>query len=123
MVVAESYLRETYQGRALDQVFSNYVAATDGLVIFTFGASKGWYATAGEVIRKFEPYAIEPVDTTGAGDSFRAGIVFGFLRGWSAENTIDFASAVAAMNCIRFPGVMNSPDLDEVSAFMAGSTF
>ena len=122
VVVAESYLRETYPDRDLDEVFSHYVAATPGLVIFTFGASKGWYATAGEAVRKFEPYAVEPVDTTGAGDSFRAGIVFGFLRGWSVENTIDFASAVAAMNCTRFPGVMNSPDLDEVSAFMAGST-
>lgn len=121
VVVAESYLRETYPDSDLDDVFNSYVAATSGLVIFTFGASKGWYATAGEDVRKFEPYAVEPVDTTGAGDSFRAGIVFGFLRGWATENTIDFASAVAAMNCTRFPGVMESPDLDEVSAFMGGA--
>ena len=87
-------------------------------MIFTFGNDLLWYAGPDETIKSFQPYPIDPVDTTGAGDSFRAGVVYGFLNGWSADKTIDFAAAVAAMICTRFPGVLNSPTLDEVVDFM-----
>ena len=72
-------------------------------------------------VNYFEPYSIDPVDTTGGGDSFRAGIVYGFLKGWDENRTIQFAAAVAAINCTRFPGVMNTPTIDEVSVFMSES--
>jgi sugar/nucleoside kinase (ribokinase family) len=58
------------------------------------------------------------MDTTGGGDSFRAGIVYGFLEGWSDDKMVDFAAAVAAITCSRFPGVMNAPAYDEVSDFV-----
>jgi sugar/nucleoside kinase (ribokinase family) len=87
-------------------------------VIFTFGNDLFWYARPDETIKSFQPYSIDPVDTTGAGDSFRAGVVYGFLNGWTVDKTIDFAAAVAAMTCTRFPGVLNSPTLDEVVDFM-----
>jgi sugar/nucleoside kinase (ribokinase family) len=67
------------------------------------------------------PFAIEPVDTTGAGDSFRAGIVYAFLRGWDDARAMTFAAAIAAINCARFPGVLNSPSIDEVDAFIAAA--
>jgi sulfofructose kinase len=45
-------------------------------------------------------YRIKPVDTTGAGDIFHAGFIFGFLQGWPLEQTLDFACAAAALNCM-----------------------
>jgi sugar/nucleoside kinase (ribokinase family) len=69
-----------------------------------------------------EPLPIEPVDTTGGGDSFRAGVVYGCGAGWDDERTVTFAAAVAAINCTRVPGVLNSPALDEVEAMLAAST-
>jgi sugar/nucleoside kinase (ribokinase family) len=39
-------------------------------------------------------------DTTGAGDVFRAGFIFGLLRGWPLERQLDFSCAAAAMNCM-----------------------
>ena len=61
---------------------------------------------------------IDPVDTTGGGDAFRAGIVYGFLKGWTDDKMVDFAAAVAAITCTRFPGVLNAPTCDEVSDFV-----
>jgi sugar/nucleoside kinase (ribokinase family) len=58
------------------------------------------------------------VDTAGGGDTFRAGIVYGFLKGWSDDKMIDFAAAIAAIVCTRFPGVLNAPTYDEVVDFM-----
>ncbi len=44
-------------------------------------------------------YRVEVVDTTGAGDIFHAGFIYGLLRGSTLEQTLDFACAAAALNC------------------------
>jgi sugar/nucleoside kinase (ribokinase family) len=40
------------------------------------------------------------VDTTGAGDIFHAGFIYGLLQGWPLERQLDFACAAAAINCM-----------------------
>jgi sugar/nucleoside kinase (ribokinase family) len=122
VVVAESYIRENYPGHDLEELFKAYQAAAGGLSIFTFGDAPVWYARPNETIRFAEPYSIDPVDTAGGGDSFRAGIVYGFLKGWSDDKMIDFAAAIAAIVCTRFPGVLNAPTYDEVADFMRSAT-
>lgn len=114
VVVAESYIRENYPDRRIEDLFQEYQRATSGLVVFTFGAGAIWYARSDEAVRNLEPYPIDPVDTTGGGDAFRAGIVYGFLQEWDDDKMIDFAAALAALVCTRFPGVLGSPTLDEV---------
>ena len=121
VVVAESYISEHYPDRDLGDLFRDYQAATGGLTIFTFGDAPVWYARPDESARYCQPYSIDPVDTTGGGDSFRAGIVYGFLAGLSDDEMVDFAAAVAAINCSRFPGVMNAPTRDEVWGFMSAA--
>lgn len=44
-------------------------------------------------------FKVPVVDTTGAGDIFHAGFIFGLLQGWPTERTLDFSCAAAAMNC------------------------
>jgi sugar/nucleoside kinase (ribokinase family) len=44
-------------------------------------------------------YRVPVVDTTGAGDIFHAGFIFGLLQGWPLEQQLDFACAAAALNC------------------------
>jgi sulfofructose kinase len=45
-------------------------------------------------------YCVPVVDTTGAGDIFHAGFIYGLLNDWSLERQLDFACAAAAMNCM-----------------------
>lgn len=117
-VIAESFIRENYAGVGPRDLFRSYQEAADGLVLFTFGASETWFSRSGEPIRTFQPFPIEPVDTSGGGDAFRAGIVYGLHSRWSDERTVEFASALAAIVCTRFPGVMHAPRIAEVRDFL-----
>ena len=44
-------------------------------------------------------YRVETTDTTGAGDIFHAGFIYGMLQGWPLQRQLEFACAAAALNC------------------------
>jgi sulfofructose kinase len=118
VVVSESYLRSKFPDRPLASVFEEYLQATRGLVIFTLGENGGWYGRLATGLQTFAAYPVTAVDTTCAGDSFRAGIVFGFLQGWDDARLVEFGAAVAAIVCTRTPGALNAPGYDEALEFM-----
>jgi sulfofructose kinase len=64
-------------------------------------------------------FAVEAVDTTGAGDVFRAGFLFALLRDWSTEDTLRFANAAAAVSCTRLGALGGIPSLHEVEELVA----
>ncbi|HVH86122.1 MAG TPA: carbohydrate kinase family protein [Terriglobales bacterium] len=45
-------------------------------------------------------YQVPAVDTTGAGDTFHAGFIYGLLQGWPLQRRLDFGCAAAALNCM-----------------------
>jgi sugar/nucleoside kinase (ribokinase family) len=57
------------------------------------------------------------VDTTGAGDVFRAGLLYGQLQGWDMRTTARFASAAAALNCGAMGGWGGVRPVAEIAAF------
>jgi sugar/nucleoside kinase (ribokinase family) len=53
-------------------------------------------------------FQVQVVDSSGAGDAFAAGFIFGLLQGWSMPDTLRYASAIGASSCTRLgctPGV------------------
>ena len=46
-------------------------------------------------------YRVPVVDTTGAGDIFHAGFIYGLSQGWALERQLDFSCGAAALNCMH----------------------
>ena len=63
-------------------------------------------------------YRVPVVDTTGAGDIFHAGFVFGLLQGWELERQLDFASAAAALNCMAVGARGGIETVETIEALM-----
>jgi sugar/nucleoside kinase (ribokinase family) len=63
----------------------------------------GVLAWDGEWFHHQSALRVPVVDTTGAGDIFHAGFIYGLLQGWPLDRQLDFACAAAAMNCMA-PG-------------------
>ena len=58
-------------------------------------------------------------DTTGAGDAFHAGFLYGLLRGENMETSMKLGNAVAALKCRSLGARTSLPDLKEVSNFLS----
>lgn len=44
-------------------------------------------------------FVVETVDTTGAGDVFHGAFIYGLLARWDIDRILDFANAMAGLNC------------------------
>jgi len=53
-----------------------------------------------EIVRVYAP-KVKAVDACGAGATFSAGFVFGYLRGWTMEQSARFATAAASLKVTR----------------------
>lgn len=63
-------------------------------------------------------FAVDVVDTTGAGDSFHGGLLFALSRDYAVKEAVVFASAVAALKCTKLGGQSGLPNLPQVLAFL-----
>ncbi|MBI4468715.1 MAG: ribokinase [Acidobacteria bacterium] len=65
-------------------------------------------------------FLIEARDTTGAGDAFRAGFIYGLIKGCTLEDALRSANAVAALNCLGTGARGGLPNRQELETFIAG---
>ncbi len=88
-----------------------------GITTITLG-SRGSVTYADDKVIIIPAFPVETVDTTGAGDVFHGGYIYGLLRKWSLQATVRFASAVAAMKCRKVGGRAGIPRPAEVQQFL-----
>ena len=56
---------------------------------------------------------VEVIDTTGAGDSFDGGFLYGFLHGWSLERALKFGVACGSLSTRKAGGTTAQASLEE----------
>ena len=87
------------------------------VVTVTLGARGSLTWSGGEILA-VPACTVEIADTTGAGDVFHGGYLYGILQGWDLERTVTFASAVAALACRAIGGRAGIPTLAETMQVM-----
>jgi len=81
----------------------------------TLGA-KGYLAlTDGRWIEK-GAYPVKAIDTTGCGDIFHAGLTYGIVHGWSAEQSLDLGAWAASLVATWMGGRAGIPSVEELKA-------
>jgi sugar/nucleoside kinase (ribokinase family) len=63
-------------------------------------------------------FDVDAVDTTGAGDVFRAGFIYAMLQGYHLVDAMRFAAATAAVSCTREGAMTSVPTLADVQRLL-----
>ena len=95
------------------------LAERAGIVVAKAGADGSVAAHGERLIRAASP-AIEPLDTTGAGDAFDAGYLVSMLAGDPLERSLAIANACGALSTRALGGVDAQPTMEEVLGLVAG---
>ena len=115
VVCSESFAREYARtpARALKAL------ASIGVGTATVTLGKGGSLTLSDGVSfKVPAFKVRAVDTTGAGDVFHGGYIYGLLKGWGIKKTVTFASAFAALKCLAPGGRSGIPTLARTLKFM-----
>jgi sugar/nucleoside kinase (ribokinase family) len=88
-----------------------------GPLIVTLG-ERGAAVLEGDRFVVVPGFQVKAIDTTGAGDIFRAGFIHGLVSGWPIERAVRFANAAAAVSCTRAGAMASAPTLAEVAQLL-----
>ena len=113
-VVSKECTAEHYAGMAPEDIMELMQRETDGLTILTQGSGDMLYARKGEKIHRMKPFSVTVRSTLGAGDTFKAGCIYGLLHRMPDEELVRFASACSAIAISRFPLPLKPPKQEEV---------
>jgi len=104
------------------QWVEEFVARTGCFAILSDGPN-GFVAGSREYpVRSYAPFpAPKVVDTTGAGDLFRAGMLHGLSRGWSLPECLRFAAVAGCLKCQSLGATTYVPSEAEIAAHIAAN--
>jgi sugar/nucleoside kinase (ribokinase family) len=111
------FVGETSPERALRKLRKSH----DGILCVTLG-EEGAMMLAGDELIYEHGFEVEAVDTTAAGDVFRAAFIFALLNGVPRRQMLRFANAAAAVSCTRAGAMPSVPSLQEVQDALSGAT-
>ena len=89
---------------------------TPGFLCSTLGDDGAVALVNGEFLH-IEGCKVNAVDTTGAGDVFHSGFIYGLLQNWEVVQILRFANAAAALKCKELGGRSGIPSLEAVQEF------
>jgi sulfofructose kinase len=116
-VVSEEFARGLGWDMARDALCRERENLGVKVLTVTLG-EKGNVTVSDDAVIEIPAFGVKALDTTGAGDVFHGGYIYGILQGWDLRDTVIFASALAAMKCTKIGGRAGIPKLDEVIAFL-----
>jgi sugar/nucleoside kinase (ribokinase family) len=114
-----AYIRETFPGVEVLQHARQLQAVSRGIIVVTDGPRLVHVLAHDGALFSIRPPQVEPVDATGAGDAFRAGLIYGLLQGWSLPESAAWATAAGALKVQRVGAASALPSQEEVASLAA----
>jgi sugar/nucleoside kinase (ribokinase family) len=115
-----AYIRQEFPGADVAEHAARLQDESGGIIITTDGPRP--VHVLGSDGQQFwvQPPRVPVVDATGAGDAFKAGLIYGLLQGWDLRRAVCWAVAAGALKVGRLGAVAQPPGLAEVGE-MAGA--
>lgn len=96
------------------------IAGENKIVAVKLGAQGGIAYYSGETVQA-GAIPVQVVDTTGAGDSFDAGYIYGYLSNWGVRKSLQFACICGSLSTLKPGGTIGQPTFAEAISFMPES--
>jgi sulfofructose kinase len=118
LVVSSRFARQLLGDRPPEKQLPELMAYGARAATVTVG-KKGSYTLSREEGFFHQPaFAVQAVDTTGCGDVFHGGYIYGLLQDWSLSRAVRFAAACAALKTRALGGRTAIPGAEEVARFL-----
>lgn len=117
-ILEERLLSDLTGERDAERALRRLRRLNQGLIVVTLG-SNGCAALDGDRFYAEAACAVPVVDSTGAGDVFRAGFIYGVLQAWPVPQLLRFANAAAAISCTRLGALASVPSMSEVEGLLS----
>jgi sugar/nucleoside kinase (ribokinase family) len=114
-----AFIRQAFPGADLQQHARSLQAISRGMVVTTDGPGPIHVIDPDGSEFSVRPPQVRAVDATGAGDAFRAGLIFGLLCGWAAEKSVRFGAAAGAFSVQQDGAASNPASMEEVEDLAA----
>ena len=103
-----------------DEIADVFISNGAKNVIIKLGSKGSYLRKEGETAGKvFPPFYVEnPVDTTGAGDSFCSGFIAAYANDKPLDECMEFANAVGAMSVMEKGATSGPKSYDETLQFI-----
>lgn len=88
------------------------------MVAVTCGKRGGVLYCGGDMFVHYPAFAVDAVDSNGAGDVFHGAFAYALTRNMKYEDACIFSSAVSALKCTKIGAREGVPVLDEVKEFL-----
>jgi sulfofructose kinase len=121
VVFSENGLQCFAPGASLDEGLRAALGSGAKTAMVTLG-DRGVRWTHGQGFEAMPAFAVQALDTTGAGDVFHAALILSLAQGMPEKSAVRYASAAAALKCMRRHGVMGTPRQAEVLDFIREKT-
>ena len=117
LVVADSYAFPFTKTSDAESAIKKLGEYGPSIIVVTEG-SKGSTGYENGEFQRQPAYKVKTVDTTGAGDAFHAGYLYGLLKGFDLAERLKWGAAVAALKCTKPGARAGIPALIEVKRFL-----
>lgn len=110
------FIRQNFPGVNLWEHARKLQSISRGIVITTDGPNLVHALDATGNGLTIQPPVANAVDATGAGDAFRAGLLYGLLKGYGLAQSLGWAVAAGALSVRNLGAATTLPDFQEIQA-------